>query len=117
VLARDTEVGGHVLVGGLERGVAGEQRAVELRAQLLDHGLGQGSEALAACRLCQANGYNIHPCGSRGDLDSIGDFAVGLNSGQIRGVDNNQLLRIEEELGDNAVWLGKAAYKGPKNRK
>lgn len=79
--------------------------------------VGSVSEALAACRLCQANGYNIHPCGSRGDLDSIGDFAVGLNSGQIRGVDNNRMLEIEEELGDNAVWLGKAAYKGLKNRK
>ena len=78
--------------------------------------VGSVSEALAACRLCQANGYNIHPCGSRGDRDSIGDFAVGLNSGQIRGLDNNRMLAIEEELGDEAVWLGKAAYKGPRNR-
>ena len=74
--------------------------------------VGTVSEALAACRVAQANGYNVHPCGSRGDRDSIGDFAVGLNAGQVRAGDHNRLLAIEEELGPTAVWLGKAAYKG-----
>jgi enolase len=74
--------------------------------------VGTVSEALAACRVALANGYNVHPCGSRGDSDSIGDFAVGLNAGQIRGRYQNRLLTIEEELGPSAVWLGKAAYKG-----
>ncbi len=59
-----------------------------------------------------ANGYNVHPCGSRGDHDSIGDLAVGLNAGQVRGADRNRLLEIEEELGRSAVWPGRAAYKG-----
>ncbi len=74
--------------------------------------VGTVSEALTACRTALYNGYNVHPCGSRGDVDSIGDFAVGLNAGQIRGGDRNRLLTIEEELGRSAAWLGKAAYKG-----
>ena len=78
--------------------------------------VGTVSEALAACRLAQANGYNVHPCGSRGDRVSIGDFAVGLNAGQVRAGDHNRLLAIEEELGPSAVWLGRSAYKGARNQ-
>jgi enolase len=78
--------------------------------------VGTVSEALAACRLALANGYNVHPCGSRGDQDSIGDFAVGLNAGQVRAPGNNRLLSIEDELGATAVWPGKAAYKGWRHR-
>lgn len=78
--------------------------------------VGTVSEALAACRLALANGYNVHPCGSRGDQDSIGDFAVGLNAGQVRATDHNRILDIEDELGQSAVWLGKSAYKGVRNR-
>lgn len=78
--------------------------------------VGTVSEALAACRLCQSHGYNVHPCGSRGDKDSIGDFAVGLNAGQLRAGASNRMLEIERELGQNAVWLGKAAYTGWRNR-
>jgi len=78
--------------------------------------VGTVSEAFAACRLARANGYNIHPCGSRGDGDSIGDVAVGLNTGQIRGTDNSRMAAIEEELGSSAVWLGKSAYNGWRNK-
>ena len=78
--------------------------------------VGTVSEALAACRLAQASGYNVHPCGSRGDRDSIGDFSVGLNAGQLRAGDHNRMLAIEAELGSSSVWLGKAAYKGRRNR-
>jgi len=74
--------------------------------------VGTVTEALIACRVALTNGYNVHPCGSRGDRDSIGDFAVGLNAGQVRAADHNRLLTIEEELGRSAVWPGKAAYKG-----
>lgn len=73
--------------------------------------VGTVSEALTACRLALSNGYNVHPCGSRGDQISIGDFAVGLNAGQARAADRNRLLDIERELGASAVWPGKAAYK------
>jgi len=77
--------------------------------------VGTVTEALAACREAQAHGYNVHPCGSRGDNDSIGDFAVGLNAGQSRATGHNRTLDIEEELGRSAVWMGKAAYKGRRN--
>jgi len=46
-----------------------------------------------------ARGYTIHLRGSRGDQDSIGDFAVGLNAGQVRAGAHNRLFVIEEELG------------------
>mgnify|MGYP000421621196 CR=1 FL=1 len=76
--------------------------------------VGTVSEAMDAVRLCRQYGYNVHPCGSRGDLDSLVDFAVGLNAGQARGFDGNRLLKIEEELGVAARWLGRAAYnRGP----
>lgn len=78
--------------------------------------VGTVTEALEACRTALANGYNVHPCGSRGDQDSIGDFAVGLNAGQVRAVDHNRVLEIEEGLGKAAVWPGKAAYKGWRHR-
>jgi enolase len=74
--------------------------------------IGSVTEALEACRLAQLNGYNVHPCGSRGDGATVGDFSVGLNAGQLRGGDRNRMLAIEEELGSNAQWMGKAAYKG-----
>ena len=74
--------------------------------------VGTVSETLATCQEALANGYNVHPCGSRGDRDSIGDFAVGLNAGQVRAADHNRLMYVEEELGQSAIWLGKAAYKG-----
>ena len=78
--------------------------------------VGTVSEALVACREALANGYNVHPCGSRGDRKSIGDFAVGLNAGQVRAAGHNRLMTIEEELGRSAAWMGKAAYKGWRHR-
>jgi enolase len=74
--------------------------------------VGSVSEAMDACQLALRNGYNVHPCGSRGDTDSVADFAVALNAGQVRAVDYNRLLSIEEELGAAAVWPGKALFKG-----
>ncbi|MEM3503875.1 MAG: hypothetical protein QXE05_10250 [Nitrososphaeria archaeon] len=45
----------------------------------------------------------------------MADYAVGLNTGQMRegGIDEtaNRLLKIEEELGNRAKFLGKDAYK------
>jgi len=93
----------------LERGISlGAANSMVLKITQV----GTVTEALAACRVALSNGYNVHPCGSRGDNDSIGDFAVGLNAGQVRASGHNRLLAIEEELGRSAVWPGKAAYKG-----
>ena len=76
--------------------------------------VGTVTEALDAAQYALRHGYNVHPCGSRGDQDSIGDFAVALNAGQVRAVDYNRLLSIEEELGRAAIWPGKALFKGDK---
>ena len=78
--------------------------------------VGTVSEAFEACQLAHRSGYNVHPCGSRGDKDSVGDFAVALNAGQIRAVDYNRLLTVEEELGDAAIWPGKSFLKGWRNQ-
>ena len=78
--------------------------------------VGSVSEAMEACRYCVTHGYNVHPCGSRGDRASIGDFAVGLNAGQVRAAGHNRLLEIEDQLDASALWMGKAAYTGWRNR-
>lgn len=78
--------------------------------------VGSVSEALDAANFALRHGYNVHPCGSRGDQDSIADFAVALNAGQVRAVDYNRLLSIEAELGRAAVWPGKALFKGDKQK-
>lgn len=84
--------------------------------------VGTVSEALDAARTCVAHGYNVHPCGSRGDADSIFDFAVGLNAGQVRGlgaqggIGYSRGLAVERQLGRTFVWPGKAAFKGTKQR-
>ncbi len=76
--------------------------------------VGTVTEAMDACALAYKHGYNVHPCGSRGDTDSICDFTVALNAGQIRAFNLNRLLNIEEELGKAAIWPGKALFKGHK---
>lgn len=80
--------------------------------------IGTVSETVAAIDLARKNGYTAivsHRSGETEDT-TIADFVVGLSTGQIktgsmsrsdRMAKYNQLLRIEEELGDKAVYLGK----------
>jgi enolase len=72
------------------------------------------SEAFRAVRLAYMNGYSVMPCGSRGEGPDIADYAVGLNTGQIRegglGPTANRLLAIEAELDGKANFAGKAAF-------
>jgi len=78
--------------------------------------VGTVTEALDACELCVVNGYNLHPCGSRGDTTSIADVAVGLSAGQIRATNYNRLIRIERQLGDTIKWPGRKFFKGEINQ-
>jgi len=78
--------------------------------------VGSVTEALDACEMCIANGYGVHPCGSRGDRDAIGDFAVALSAGQVRAWDSNRLLAIERQLGESAKWPGRTILKGALNQ-
>ena len=102
-------------VNRLERGIAeGAANSMVLKISQV----GTVSEALDATNVCFKNGYNVHPCGSRGDSATIVDFAVGLNAGQTRGgaLESNagfkRALYIEEELGATALWPGKKIFKG-----
>jgi len=84
--------------------------------------IGTLTETANAVRLAQSSGYTAvmsHRSGETED-STIADLAVALNCGQIktgslarsdRTAKYNQLLRIEEELGDTAVYPGPGAIK------
>ena len=79
--------------------------------------IGTLTETLDAIRLAQTNGYTCmvsHRSGETEDT-TIADLSVAVNAGQIktgsasrtdRMAKYNQLLRIEDELGDEAEFLG-----------
>ncbi|MEZ5039603.1 MAG: phosphopyruvate hydratase [Saprospiraceae bacterium] len=81
--------------------------------------IGSLTETIEAVSLATRNAYTSvmsHRSGETEDV-TIADLAVGLNTGQIktgslsrsdRVAKYNQLLRIEEELADSAVYPGKA---------
>jgi enolase len=81
--------------------------------------IGSITESIEAVKLCKQNGWGVmcsHRSGETEDT-TIADIAVGLCCGQIktgapcrsdRNAKYNQLLRIEEELGDKAIYAGKA---------
>lgn len=84
--------------------------------------IGSVSETLEAIKMAHDAGYTAiasHRSGETADT-TIADLAVALNCGQIktgapsrseRVAKYNQLLRIEEELGDAAVYPGVKAFK------
>ncbi len=101
---------------GVERGVANSV-LVKLNQ------IGTLSETLDAVRLANMNRYSVvvsHRSGETEDV-TIADFAVATNAGQIktgaparsdRVAKYNQLLRIEEQLGDQARFLGAQSLSG-----
>jgi enolase len=86
--------------------------------------IGSLSETLAAVDMAQRAGYTAvmsHRSGETED-STIADLAVATNCGQIktgslsrsdRLAKYNQLIRIEEELGDQARYAGRDAIKAP----
>ena len=103
-----------ILARGIERGVA-NSILIKLNQ------IGTVTETLDCMQLGLRAGYTCvvsHRSGETEDT-TISDLAVGLNLGQIktgapcRGERNakyNQLLRIEEELGDDAHYPGRDVY-------
>ena len=102
----------------LNRGIdAGVANAILLKVNQI----GTLTETLEAIELARSNGYATvisHRSGETEDT-TIADLAVATNAGQIktgapsrtdRVAKYNQLLRIEEELGDAAVYPGWAAF-------
>jgi len=83
--------------------------------------IGTLSQTVAAVQMAYAAGYTAimsHRSGETEDA-TIADLAVALNTGQIktgsasrtdRMCKYNQLLRIEEELGSKAAYLGKGVF-------
>lgn len=84
--------------------------------------IGTLTETLAAVEMAQRAGYTAvmsHRSGETEDA-TIADLAVATNCGQIktgslarsdRTAKYNQLLRIEEELGNQAIYAGRSALK------
>jgi len=84
--------------------------------------IGSLTETINAVRMAHSNGYTAvmsHRSGETED-STIADLAVALSCGQIktgslarsdRTAKYNQLLRIEEELGETARYAGRAAVK------
>ena len=114
-------VGDDLLVTNVER----VRRAVQEKAanSLLCkvNQIGTLTEAIAAVAMAQRAGWTAvvsHRSGETEDV-TIADLVVALNTGQIktgapcrsdRVAKYNQLLRIEEELGETAVYPGLAAF-------
>jgi enolase len=82
--------------------------------------IGTLTETLDTIRLARENGYTCVVSHRSGETEDtfIADLAVALNLGQIktgapcrgeRVAKYNQLLRIEEELGEAAVYVGRTA--------
>jgi len=114
-------VGDDLLVTNVER----IQKAIELKAAnaLLCkvNQIGTLTESIAAVTMSQRAGWTAvvsHRSGESED-STIADLVVALNAGQIktgapcrsdRIAKYNQLLRIEDTLGDNAVYPGMKAF-------
>ena len=103
----------------LKRGI--EEKAANSILVKVNH-IGSLTETIASVKMAQAAGWTAvisHRSGETEDT-TIAHLAVGLNTGQIktgslsrtdRVAKYNELLRIEEELGDTAVFAGRSALK------
>jgi enolase len=104
----------------LERGIR-ERSANAILVKV--NQVGTLTEAISAVRAARAAGWGAvisHRSGETEDT-TIADLAVALGTGQIktgsmsrseRVAKYNRLLRIEEELGDRAVYAGRSPYGG-----
>lgn len=104
-----------ILAEGIKKGIA---NSILIKVNQI----GTLTETLDAIRMAHINGYTTmvsHRSGETEDT-TIADLAVAVNAGQIktgsasrtdRMAKYNQLLRIEDELGDAAVYEGLKAFK------
>ncbi|XP_068170980.1 enolase 1b, (alpha) [Antennarius striatus] len=98
------------------------RRAVEVKAcnclLLKVNQIGTVTESMEACKMAQENNWGVMVSHRSGETEDtfIADLVVGLCTGQIktgapcrseRLAKYNQILRIEEELGNEAVFAGK----------
>ena len=114
-------VGDDLFVTNVERLSDGIAKGVANSILIKVNQIGTLTETLDAIQMANRAGYTAivsHRSGETEDA-TIADIVVATNAGQIktgapsrtdRVAKYNQLLRIEEELGDAAVYLGKDAF-------
>ncbi len=116
-------VGDDLFVTNTKRLEEGIKKGVANAILIKVNQIGTLTETLDAISMAHRAGYAAilsHRSGETEDT-TIADLAVAVNSGQIktgapsrsdRAAKYNQLLRIEEELGEKAIYLGKKAFRG-----
>ena len=115
-------VGDDLFVTSTERLQRGIEEGVANSILIKLNQIGTVTETVAAIELARRHGYTAVVSHRSGETEDafIADFTVGMGTGQIktgsasrsdRIAKYNQLLRVEEELGDTAEFLGKAAVK------
>jgi enolase len=114
-------VGDDIFVTNAERLREGIERGAANSILVKVNQIGTITETVEALALARSNGYSAvmsHRSGETEDA-TIADLAVAYGTGQIktgaparsdRVAKYNQLLRIEEELGDRAVYPGWSAF-------
>ncbi|MDC1029765.1 phosphopyruvate hydratase [Flavobacteriaceae bacterium] len=115
-------VGDDLFVTNVERLSRGINESIANSILIKVNQIGSLTETIAAVNMAQNAGYTAvmsHRSGETED-NTIADLAVALNTGQIktgsasrsdRMAKYNQLLRIEEELGDTAYFPQRSAFK------
>jgi len=115
-------VGDDLFVTNIKRLERGIDESVTNSILIKLNQIGTVSETISAIKMAHDAGYTAvvsHRSGETEDT-TIADFVVGLGTGQIktgsacrseRMAKYNQLLRIEEELGDKAIFPGVDALK------
>jgi enolase len=115
-------VGDDIFVTNVTRLADGIKRGIGNSILIKVNQIGTLSETLAAVEMAHKAGYTAvmsHRSGETED-STIADLAVATNCGQIktgslarsdRTAKYNQLLRIEEELGPQALYAGRTAFK------
>jgi enolase len=116
-------VGDDVFVTNVERLQRGIDAGVANSILIKVNQIGTLTETLEAIRLARENGYTAvisHRSGETEDV-TIADLAVATGCGQIKAgapsrtdrvAKYNQLLRIEEALGEDGRYPGREAFKG-----
>ncbi|MBI5133968.1 MAG: phosphopyruvate hydratase [Candidatus Taylorbacteria bacterium] len=115
-------MGDDLFVTNVERLAKGIKQNVGNSILIKLNQIGTVTETIEAIKMAKKAGYTSiisHRSGETEDT-TIADFVVGLSTGQIktgsasrtdRVAKYNQLLRIEEALGDKALYPGKDAFK------
>ncbi len=116
-------VGDDLFVTNVERLAEGIENGLANSILVKVNQIGSLTETLAAVEMAHKAGYTAvmsHRSGETEDT-TISDLAVATNCGQIktgslarsdRTAKYNQLIRIEEELGSQAIYAGRGALRG-----